>query len=156
VLTDREMAWANTINWSFRPDGRELALGRTDRSIVFYELPSGRLLRRWTQHPIHGGMLAYSPDGSKLAIRAMVENKVQVVSCEGARLLAALPHPAGANHFVWNPRRPNVLAVACEDGVISVWDVDTGKQTAVPKGEWTDSAGIVLAFHPGGELLASR
>ena len=46
VLTERAMSWWNPINWSFRPDGRELALGRTDDSLVFYELPSGRLLRQ--------------------------------------------------------------------------------------------------------------
>ena len=98
--------------------------------------------------------MAYSPDGSKLAIRAKDGSTVQVVSREAGRLLATLPHPAHANHFVWNPRRPNVLAVACEDDVIYIWDVETGKQTMVLKGETYN--GIVLAYHPGGELLASR
>jgi serine/threonine protein kinase/WD40 repeat protein/tetratricopeptide (TPR) repeat protein len=154
ILTDREMAWANPINWSFRPDGRELALGRADQSIVFYELPSGRLLRRWTERTVHAGSVAYSPDGSKLAIRAKDGSVVEIVTCEGARLLATLPHPAHPNHFVWNPRRPGLLAVACEDNVIYIWNVDTGKQTMILKGETYN--GIILAYHPNGELLASR
>jgi serine/threonine protein kinase/WD40 repeat protein/Tfp pilus assembly protein PilF len=153
VVTDREMAQANPINWCIRPDGRELALGRADQSIVFYELPSGRLLRRWTEYTVQAG-LAYSPDSSKLAILAKDGSTVQVVLREGARLLATLSHPAWANHFVWNPRRPNVLAVACEDNMIYIWDVDTGKQTMVLKGETYN--GIILAYHPNGELLASR
>ena len=79
---------------------------------------------------------------------------VKVVASDSGRLLATLSHPAHANHFVWNPRRPNVLAVACEDNVIYIWDVDTGKQTMALKGE--TSNGLIIAYHPGGELLASR
>jgi serine/threonine protein kinase/WD40 repeat protein/Flp pilus assembly protein TadD len=154
VLTDRQRAGANPINWSIRPDGRELALGRQDGSIVFYELASGRLLRSWAQYSFHSGLLAYSPDSSKLAIRPKDGSTVQIVSCEGARRLATLPHPAVADHFVWNPRRPHLLAVACEDNVIYIWDVETGQQTATLKGETYN--GIIIAYHPNGELLASR
>jgi WD40 repeat protein/Flp pilus assembly protein TadD len=155
VLTDREMTAHNVNNWSFRHDGRELALGRTDDSIVFYELPSGRLLRRWTEYPYHhGGALAYSPDGAKLAIRDMNINAIKVVASDSSRLLTTLSHLTQTNHFVWNPRRPNLLAVACEDNVIYIWDVETGKQTMALKGE--TSNGIVIAYHPRGELLASR
>jgi serine/threonine protein kinase/WD40 repeat protein len=153
VLTDREMAAPNPNNWSFRPDGRELALGRRDNSIAFYELPGGRLLRRWTQHPVFAGRLAYSPDGFRLAILADAAT-IKVIDSDSARPVAGLPQPARVFHFVWNPRRPNVLAVACEDGVIYVWDVDTGKQTAILKGETYN--GIIIAYHPNGELLASR
>jgi hypothetical protein len=153
VLTDSGMAWANPINWSFRPDGRELAIGRADRSIVFYELPSGKLLRRWTEYSVTSGNLAYSPDGSKLAIGADNGSRVMIVSREKGRLLATLPHTAHANHFVWNPRRPNILAVTCEDNQIYIWDVATGKQTMTLRGETYN--GMILAYHPGGELLAS-
>jgi serine/threonine protein kinase/WD40 repeat protein/Flp pilus assembly protein TadD len=153
VLTDREMAGASPINWSFRPDGRELALIRSDSSIVFYGLPSGQLLRRWTERrDYYGNRLAYSPDGSRLAING--GDTVKVVASDSGRLLAPLLHPSSLNHFVWNPRRPNILAVACEDKVIYIWDVDTGKQTLALKGE--TSSGIVVAYHPDGELLASR
>ncbi len=58
------------------------------------------------------------------------------------------------NHHVWNPRRTNLLAVACEDNVIYIWDVDTGKQTMALKDNIYN--GLVIAYHPDGELLASR
>jgi WD40 repeat protein/Tfp pilus assembly protein PilF len=151
VLTDRAMAWANPINWSFRPDGLELALGRPDDSIVFYELPSGRLVRRWTERRGSVNFLAYSPDGSRLVFQG--GDIAKVVASDSGRLLATLSHPAHTNHFVWNPRRPNILAAACDDNVIYIWDVDTGKQTMALKGETYN--GIIIAYHPNGELLAS-
>src|SRR5205823_2720945 len=84
----------------------ELALGRSDGSIVFYELPSGRLLRCWTEYPGAGRALAYSADGSRLAVMAKNGSTVQVISRAASRLLATLPHPAHASSFVWKPPRP--------------------------------------------------
>ncbi len=153
VLTDRDMTWGNTVNWSFRPGGRELALGRRDDSIVFYELPGGRLLRRLAGFRGAGWTLAYSPDGSRLAVNAGVDAKV--IDPDTGRLLATLHHPANiSSNLTWNPRRPDILAVACEDHGIYIRDVNTGGQRAVLRGETSD--GLVLAYHPDGELLASR
>ena len=139
-------------NWSFRSAGRELALGRKDNSVVFFDLPSGQLLRRWPEYPGAGWILAYSPDGVRLAIQN--GDTIKILASDSGRLLATLSHPAYAHHVAWNPRRPNILAVACEDGVIYVWNVDTSQQTAVLRG--TMSTGLIIAFHPGGELLAGR
>src|SRR5262249_21153527 len=97
VLTDREMAGPTLNNWSFRPDGRVLALSHRDDSIVFCELPSGRLLRRWTQKG-HGGSLAYSPDGSKLVIRGGHIGTLEVVASDSGRLLATLSHSSSAGY----------------------------------------------------------
>ena len=152
VLTEREMHPANVNNWSFRSGGRELALGRKDNSIVVYDLPSGKLLRRWTGHPGAGWTLAYSPDGFRLAIHN--GNATNILASDSGRLLARLTHPADAHHFAWNPRRPNILAVSCDNGVIYVWNVDTSRQTAALRGAM--STGVNIAFHPGGELLAGR
>jgi serine/threonine protein kinase/WD40 repeat protein len=154
VLTHLEMTSANPNNWAFRPDCRELVIGCRDTSIVFYDLPSGRLLRRWTQQPVHHGSLAYSRDGSKLAIQDFPDSQVRVVASDSGRPLATLAHPASTFHVAWNPRRPNVLAVACEDNMIYVWDVETHRQTVVLKGDSYN--GIIIAYHPGGEVLASR
>ena len=62
--------------------------------------------------------------------------------------------PAHVFHLAWNPRRPNLLAAGVEDNTIRIWDVDTGRQTLTLEGDSYN--GLVVAFHPGGELLASR
>ena len=58
-----------------------------------------------------------------------------IVASDSGRLLATLPHPAGSSHIVWNPRRPNILAVACKDYAIHLWDVDAARQTGYPPGD---------------------
>jgi WD40 repeat protein/tetratricopeptide (TPR) repeat protein len=154
VLSDEKLAGSGVVNWSFHPDGHELALVHTDNSVVFYELPSGRPLERRSDYPVSSGLLAYSTDGSRLAVTAKDGRTVQVVSRVDGRVLATLPHPRNANHFVWHPRRRNVLAVACENNVIYNWDAETGKQVMRLNGELSN--GIVIAYHPSGDLLASR
>jgi eukaryotic-like serine/threonine-protein kinase len=154
VLTDREIAFAIPINWSFRNDGRELAIGHRDLSVVIYDPPSGRVLRRWTEHPSSTGTLAFSPDGSRLAIQGKELDKVHILASDSGRLVTTLSHPSNADHFAWNPRRPNVLTTACWDGSICVWDVDTGQRMTSFKVK--ESGGVVVAYHPAGEMLFTR
>jgi serine/threonine protein kinase/WD40 repeat protein/tetratricopeptide (TPR) repeat protein len=154
LLTDRELQWSTTSNWSIHPDGRELAVGHADGSVVFHELPSGKPLRRWTQPASSAWVVAYSPDGLRVAVPDRGGTVVQILSSDDGRVLARLPHPGHAQHLAWNPRRHNLLAVSCADRVIYVWDVNTRKQTQALHGE--SESGLVLAYHPGGELLASR
>jgi WD40 repeat protein/Tfp pilus assembly protein PilF len=97
--------------------------------------------------------LAYSPDGSRLAVVAK-DGSVLVISCEASRLLGTFSNPASTHHLAWNPRRPTLLAMASDDSKIYIWDVEAQKQTIVLKGETLN--GIIIAYHPNGELLASR
>ena len=68
--------------------------------------------------------------------------------------LSRSANPAHVFHLAWNPRRPNLLAAGVEDNTIRIWDVDTGRQTVTLEGDSYN--GLVVAFHPGGDLLASR
>lgn len=154
VVSDPELCWSNVRAWDFHPGGRELAVGHSDGSIHFYALPSGALLRRWGPRSSGVGTIAFSPDGSKLAFGSGGLNKVLVCETDSGRLLTELSHQGGCFHLAWNPRKPNVLAAGCQDSVIYVWNVATRECTAVLQGGLGD--GLVVAFHPSGELLASR
>jgi serine/threonine protein kinase/WD40 repeat protein len=153
VLTAPEMAWTNPNSWTFHPNGRELALNQKNRGIIVYELPSGSVLRRLPEYGDAHGCLAYSPDGSRLAIRSRAENAIHIIACNTNRRLATLRNRA-PNHLAWNPRRPDILAVACEDSQIHLWNVATGRHIRVLQHQTT--GGLVIAFHPNGESLASR
>lgn len=154
VVTDPELCWSNVRAWDFHPRGKELAVGHSDGSIHFYALPSGARLRRWAPRTSGVGTIAFSPDGSKLAFGLGGLNKAFVCETGSGRLLTELSHQGGSSHIAWNPRKPDVLAVACEDSVIYLWDVATRQCIGVLNGALSN--GLVVAFHPGGELLASR
>jgi serine/threonine protein kinase/WD40 repeat protein/Tfp pilus assembly protein PilF len=145
----------NPPTWAFHPEGREVVIGLADGSIVFHELPVGREVRQWARK-VHNrvGAIAYSPDGTWLAIVPAYSTAVFLRDPHSGRVLGELPHPNHVFHLAWNPRRPNLLAVTCEDSAIYIWDVNTGKQTMTLKGETYN--GLVIAYHPNGELLASR
>ena len=122
--------------------------------MVLVALPSGHVVRRWESGFTRVDTLAFSPDGSRLAYGAMHMGVVHVCDAVSGAVLAKLPHSHGCFHLAWNPRRADVLAVACEDSAIYLWDVRTRRQTVVLKGDTYN--GLVIAFHPGGELLVSR
>ncbi len=154
VVSDPELSKSNVRAWDFQPAGRQLAVGHADGSIAFFELPSGLPTRRWQPRSGGVGTLAFSPDGSRLAFGYGGSKKLLVCDTDSGRLLAELEHGGTIFHAAWNPRKPEVLAAGCEDNVIYLWNTSTRQCIALLQG--SPSGGLVVAFHPGGELLVSR
>jgi eukaryotic-like serine/threonine-protein kinase len=154
LCKDDDAAPSNVNNWSFHPDSAEIAVADKDGSVAIYALPSGDLVKPWAEPVVANCIVAYSPDGSKLAVRDRESKTVKVIARDSGRVYPELPQPAVVNHFVWDPRSPQILAVACENGTICLWNVDSRQQTGVLRGENSD--GMVIAFHPSGDVLASR
>jgi WD40 repeat protein len=100
--------------------------------------------------------MAFNPDGSRLAIGSLLMSTVYILETDSddGRVLARLDNPTNVFHLAWNPRRPNLLAVGLEDNTIRIWNVDGGRPTVTLEGDSFN--GLVVAFHPGGEMLASR
>ena len=57
-------------------------------------------------------------------------------------------------HLAWNPHRPDLLAAGVEDNIIRIWDVEIAARSS-PSREIANN-GLVIAFHPDGDTLASR
>jgi eukaryotic-like serine/threonine-protein kinase len=156
VLTESNFAGSNTPSWAFHPDGRQLAFGRRDGSVVVVDLVVGRERRRWAQGFGQPTSMAFNRDGSRLAFTTWFSSAIRVLATgfDHETLVANLINPAGVFHLAWNPRIPNLLAAGLEDNTIRIWDVDTAQPTVTLKGDSYN--GLVVAFHPGGDVLASR
>ena len=156
VFTEPTFSGNHTPTWSFHPDGRRLALGLGDGSIGLLNLPDGHELRRCAKD--FGGVtsMAFNHDGSRLAVVPVGSASVFILAAEpeDGRVLARLSNPANVFHVAWNQLRPNLLAAGVEDCTIRIWDTDAGRVTATLEG--ATSAGLVVAFHPGGDILAGR
>ncbi len=154
VLTAANYSSGTAQAWAFHPDGRRFVFGRTDGSIVFFDLVDGRELKQWTKGLGAATSIAFDRDGSRIALVFVSSGSVNVMATDTEHEIAQLVNPAQVFHVAWNPRLPNLLAAGVEDCTIRVWDVETGRQTATLAGD--EKNGLVVAFHPGGELLASR
>ena len=76
------------------------------------------------------------------------------MATESGRVVTQIESPAHVFHMAWNPRRPNLLAAGVEDYTIRIWDLNTGRTTITLEGD--SYGGLAVAFHPDGDLLASR
>jgi hypothetical protein len=134
-------------SYAFSPDSRQVAFGRKDGFVDYYDLASGQQVRRL---PVGAEprALAFHPAGRQLAIAFAAD--VQVRDDAGQKLVE-FP-VAECSYLAWHPDG-KVLAAVGEANIIYLWEVVTHKQTA--KLEGCRNAGIHIAFNHAGNLLAS-
>jgi eukaryotic-like serine/threonine-protein kinase len=154
IVSDSEFSGSNVPLWDFHPDGRRLVFGRMDGSIVLADLADGREKRLVAKGFGRVGTIAFNPDGSRLALVRAYSGSIQVLATESGRVVTQIDYPAHVFHVAWNPRWPNLLAAGVEDDTIRIWDLNTRRPTITLEGDSYN--GLMVAFDPGGDLLASR
>jgi serine/threonine protein kinase/WD40 repeat protein len=139
----------------FTPDSRRLltAGGPDGRTISIYDLASGKELKRLAPHPVPIYSLALHPDGRQVAVSSGQGNlAVQIRDVETDKLLMTFPHPRGVRGIAWRPDG-KLLAAACSDFHIHIWDVATRQRIGVLEGHHAEPTEVV--FNRAGNLLAS-
>jgi serine/threonine protein kinase/WD40 repeat protein len=135
----------------FSPDSRTY-VHADGNHIVTRDVTNGNERARWQA----GGLvlaLAFSPDGTRMAARLPVEEKVQVFRTATGEVTADLATGNNSGSALcWHPDG-NRLAVAGEDAGIQIWNVDLQRKVATLRGHVPQVT--TLSFHPGGGLLAS-
>jgi WD40 repeat protein/Tfp pilus assembly protein PilF len=129
------------------------ASGRTDGSIALFDCVSGRRIKLLSQPMGPVRKLAFSPNGRQIAINTSNSNdEVQVFDLGKDRVIASFPHPAMTGDIAWRDDG-RLLAVACEDQRIYVWDVVKQRSQSVLEGH--ANVGIVVAFSHDHDFLVS-
>jgi WD40 repeat protein/Flp pilus assembly protein TadD len=137
----------------FTPDSSRVAIGYDEGQFALYDLPSGKAAKQHTKGQVAPVSIAFDPSGRLLATCCLDGRlAVQVRDVETDKIVATLPHPGGVRAVAWRPDG-QLLAAACDDWHIHVWDTASWQQVAQLKGH--ESVPIEVCFSHGGHLLVS-
>jgi RNA polymerase sigma factor (sigma-70 family) len=136
------------------PDGRFLAACDTDSSICLYELPSGKVARRFKGHTSVVVSACFCDDGKTLATGSWYDKTLRLWDVKSGmeRLKIALKQDWPCNAAL-SPDGKIVAAGGYRDGSVYFWDTTTGKVVrtlATPH-----QPAYTVAFSPDGRTLAT-
>jgi serine/threonine protein kinase/WD40 repeat protein len=141
----------------FDRDGGSAVLTRSEDSITFVELASGRESRRLRLDLEQGTLLncggRISPDSKQIALWPSQGPPAELFDLKTGSRVHRFEHPNRVNHMAWSPDG-QVLAVGCDDRQIYIWETASKRLISVLEGHL--SGGIGLEFSHAGDLLISR
>jgi WD40 repeat protein len=135
--------------FDFSPDSHCLALVQHNGPILLCDLGSGQWTNRLKEVSFPTPrMVAFSPDGHQLAVA--VGPFAEVRDVRDDTVIQTFSHPDVVMGLAWHE---NLLATACADEIIRVWDTVERTQCATLVGH--QSAVTNVAFNHRGDLLLS-
>jgi WD40 repeat protein/Tfp pilus assembly protein PilF len=149
--------------WSFSESRRIAVIGARDQRVRRFDLGTGRELPSLDVGLLPSAVVV-QPRGRVLAVAALEPPIVRLFDLESGQLLNTLSHaPAherpnrlhtlrGVEGLAWHPDG-DLLAAACDDHKIYIWDWLAGRQRTVLTGHTWEVADV--AFSHSGDLLAS-
>jgi WD40 repeat protein len=135
----------------FSRDSRLLALSEYQGNITIYHLTTMQLRNEFEQSG-EPESLRFSPDASKLAVCGHERSYIKVRDARTGKTLSTVWPPNIVWGIDWHPGG-RLLAAACFDGNVHVWDIVTTQHVAVLEGH-TDKV-TAVAFSHSGDLIAS-
>jgi WD40 repeat protein len=137
----------------FSPDGQTVgALVSVNEAmeVFFWDVDSGKVIRRLEGLPAQMTAFVFSPDLKVLAM-ARGEKSVHLLDVATGKKSLQLDAPERIHALAFAPSG-KILAAATSPGGIALWDVQTGKQL-----HWLKQGQFVngLTFSPDGKVLAS-
>lgn len=144
---------ASVYTVAFSPDGRFLASGGDDNTVILWDIADENEYEAFIQHNKAVTSVAFSPDG-KLLASASLDGYVRLwyVSSEGRRI--SLRHGGWAESVAFSPDGKTLVSGGEDQkGSVILWDVHQRRDIATFSGH----GGLVesVAFSPDGRMLAS-
>jgi len=137
--------------FDFSPDSRWIALAQHEGPIEVYDLESGRLVHSLNQQLLPFG-LRFHPRELQLAVSSDLSPTVEIRDVQTGAILQSLIHSNRVRGVAWGAQG-TLLATACSDRHVYVWDAASGKLHFRLAGH--QGPVVQLHFNSQSDLLAS-
>ena len=134
------------------PDGKYLASGSDDKTVIIWDANSGEKLKTLEGHYDYVSSVCWSPDGKYLASGAG-DYTVIIWDAKNVKKLKTLEgHSDGVISVCWSPDGKYLVSGSYDETVI-IWDASSGEKFKTLEGH-SDSV-ISVCWSPDGKYLAS-
>ncbi|MEE0992964.1 MAG: TIR domain-containing protein, partial [Bacteroidales bacterium] len=134
------------------PDGKYLASGSADKTVIIWDAKSGERLKSLEGHYDYVRSVAVSPDGNYLASGSNDETLIIWDANNGERLKSLKGHSFIVTSVCWSPDG-KYLASGSRDKTVKIWDAKSGEKLKTLKGHSCDVYSV--CWSPDGKYLAS-
>ncbi|HXJ55539.1 MAG TPA: protein kinase [Verrucomicrobiae bacterium] len=140
------------VAWAFTPDSRQLLLSGEDRRVSLYDLESGALARLYPTQTVVRTCAAMDPLGRWFAGRAAQRQTVTLFDFATGESIRSFTNRAPVTCLALSPDG-QLLAVGGVEGMVEVWNTQTGVQQAKLEGHEGDL--VVVGFNRAGTILVT-
>ncbi|KAF9968451.1 hypothetical protein BGZ70_003847, partial [Mortierella alpina] len=163
-LSDSQMAGVRLGEWpylqedgkvwclAYSPDGKSLAAGMADSSVIVYDAVTWNKLHTLQGHMYAVYAVAYSPDGHQIASGSRDGTVRTWDSQTGADILNIDDHTGTILAVVFSPSGHQIASGGC-DNTVRLWDSQTGSTELTLTGhtDWVHS----VVYSPNGLQIAT-
>jgi WD40 repeat protein len=137
---------------AFSPDGARVLSGSYDKSLMLWDVATGKLIRTFGGHSGFVLAVAFSPDGARVLSGSFDRSLKLWDVATGALIRTFKGHSKAVNSVAFSPDGARVLS-GSDDDSLKLWDVATGKLIRTFEGQSTTVYSV--AFSPGGRSALS-
>ncbi len=142
--------------FAFHPESRHCAFCETEGIIKVCSIEGAgkpREIELQWRAPVYAIVFQSKGDRFAVCFENELSQQVHIMDTGNGMLLHRLDHPDKVQGISWNPQG-TMLAAACHDTNIYLWNTTTGEQSGMLKGHEAEVYNV--AFNHRGDLLSSR